>query len=215
MGSVAGRETVALGMVEIYKFVIVFCEFSFCSVLSPRSPGSWMAAGARSGKRGATGAWVGAGCLSAPGGGEQGPGRERAPRCSQSVLRGRGAARNFSFPCGRREGLRAARRSPVGAGGGPRPWGSGAGPRGEGPRRPRRAPLGPAWASREAAWRPGAAAAAPPRSRPTFKSKWLKPRPRAGGGTPLPLRSRPKAAVPLGTGELGDGAGTSSPPGKA
>lgn len=55
-----------------------------------------------------------------------------------------------------------------------------------------RAPLGPAWASREAAWRPGAAA--PPGSRPTFKSKWLKPR--ALGGSPfLPRpvrRARPQ-----------------------
>lgn len=47
-----------------------------------------------------------------------------------------------------------------------------------------RAPLGSASASREAAWRPGAAA--PPGSRPTFKSKWLKPQ--ALGGSPFLLR---------------------------
>lgn len=95
--------------------------------------------------------------------------------------------------------------------------GSGAGPREEGPRRPPRAPLGPAWASREAAWRraAAAAAAAPPRSRPTFKSKWLKPRALGGRRDPAPLRSGPKAAVPTETLEVGSGAGTPSQPGKA
>lgn len=50
-----------------------------------------------------------------------------------------------------------------------------------------RAPLGSASASREAAWRPGAAA--PPGSRPTFKSKWLKPQALGGRREPLPPTS--------------------------
>lgn len=50
-----------------------------------------------------------------------------------------------------------------------------------------RAPLGSASASREAAWRPGASA--PPGSRPTFKSKWLKPQALGGRREPLPPTS--------------------------
>lgn len=72
------------------------------------------------------------------------------------------------------EGLRPARLSPVGAGRG----------RGrEGPGRAQRAPLarpqrlGSSMATR---------AAAPPRSRPTFKSKWLEPQALGGTREPLP-----------------------------
>lgn len=108
------------------------------------------------------------------------------------------------------ERLRAAGRSPVGPVGKQRPWDSGAGQGGEGPAR--RAPLGPASASREAAWRP-----APPRhrSRPTFKSKWLKPWALGGRRDPLSPKPGPRAVIPTETREFGGLAGTPCTPGQA
>jgi hypothetical protein len=77
------------------------------------------------------------------------------------------------------------------------PGGRGAGRGGEGPSRPPSAPLGPASASREAAWRPGAAAAAAPPAHAPL-SKWLKPQALGGRREPLPSMSCSRAALPHG-----------------
>lgn len=102
----------------------------------------------------------------------------------------------FSVEPGRRASV--AGQSPVGLVGRRGPGGAERGRQRGSPAAPARASR-PSLASREAAWRP--AAAAPPAHAPLSNQNGSSPRPWAGGGTPA-LQSCPRAAVPTETREV-------------
>lgn len=150
---------------------------------------------------------LGLAAYTAPRCGEKGP--RKSPRFSPTCV-GVGCRTKLYFSVEPERRASVAGQSPVGVVGRRGPGGADRGPQGGSPAAPARASR-PSLASREAAWRP--AAAAPPAHAPLSNQNGSSPRPWAGGGTPA-LQSCPRAAVPRGTREVAKGAGPLDRPGR-
>lgn len=147
---------------------------------------------------GRPGRLCGRAAYSAPRGGEAGPGEKGLPVAPEVCCGGGVQNETLVFYRAAEKGSGRRGRSPVGAGGEQRPWGSGAGaPRGG-------SPAAAARASRPSLGVSGSSMATRRRRRratpltPHFQIKMAQAQALGGRRDPLPLRPCPKAAVPTG-----------------